>query len=156
MEQGWIKLHRKLLENPIMRKPSYLALWVVLLLKANHEDNRVIWNGKDTLIKAGSFITGRKTLNKETGIAESTIEDILKYLETQHQIRQQKNNKYRIITILKWNDYQNPTAKATSSRHLADTNKNEKNEDKYTLKGEIQKYKKRKVVIIDGKPTLLE
>lgn len=120
-----------------MMRPSYLALWVVLLMKANHENKRVIWNGKDTEIKAGSFITGRKALHKDTKIPQSTIEDILNYLETQQQIRQQKNNKYRIITILNWNTYQNPTAKATSSRHLADTNKNEKNEKKrITIKRE--------------------
>ena len=156
MEQGWIKLHRKLLENPIMRKPSYLTLWVVLLLKANHEDTRIIWNGKDTPIKAGQFITGRKSLHEDTGIPETTIERILDYLENGHQIGQQKNNKYRLITILNWDNFQNQTTKRTSSGHLADTNKNEKNEKKYTLKGEIEKYKKRKVVMIDGKPTLME
>ena len=121
-----------------MKKPNYLALWVVLLLKANHEDNRIIWNGKDTLIKAGSFITGRKTLNEDTGIPETSIERILDYLESGHQIGQQKNNKYRLITILKWDIYQNRTTKRTSSGHLADTNKNEKNEKKYTLKSKIQ------------------
>jgi len=138
MEQGWIKLHRKLLENPIMRKQNYLALWVVLLLRANHEDNRIIWNGKDTPIKAGQFITGRKSLHEDTGIPETTIERILDYLESGHQIGQQKNNKYRLITILNWNNYQNRTSKQTTNGHLADTNKNVKNEKKYTLKSKIK------------------
>ena len=118
-----------------MRKPNYLALWVVLLLRTNHEDNRIIWNGKDTLIKAGSFITGRKTLHEDTGIPETSIERILDYLESGHQIGQQKNNKYRLITILNWNNYQNQTTKQTTNGHLADTNKNEK---KYTLKSKTQ------------------
>lgn len=121
-----------------MRKSHYVALWVALLLKANHKDNKMIWNGDAITVKEGQFITGRKELNKETGIAESTIEDIMKYLETQHQIRQQKTNKYRLITILNWESYQNPTLKATTKQQQADTNKNVNNEKKYTLKSKIQ------------------
>lgn len=131
MEQGWIKLHRKLLENPIMMKPHYLALWVVLLLKANHKDNKMIWNSDIIVVKEGQFITGRKELSKETRIPESTIEDILKYLETQHQIQQQKTTKYRLITIVNWESHQRsdikPNNKATTKQQQADTNNNDKN-----------------------------
>lgn len=131
MEQGWIKLHRKILENPIVRKPHYFALWVVLLLKANHKDNKMIWNNNIIVVKEGQFITGRKELSEETSIPESTIEDILKFLERQHQIQQQKTTKFRLITILNWKDYQNPDIKsnnkATTKQQQADTNNNEKN-----------------------------
>ncbi len=141
MEQGWIKLHRKLLDNPLIQKPSYLTLWVVLLLKANHEDARIIWNGKETVIKAGQFITGRKELSKLTEIPQTTIERILETLENGHQIGQQKTNKYRLITIHKWDEYQSRTPKRTTNGHLADTNKKDKNEKKntfYKIKEEIQ------------------
>lgn len=139
MEQGWIKLHRKLLENPIIKKPNYLALWLVLLLKANHKDNKMLWNGGILTIKEGSFITGRKVLAEETGIKESTIEDILTYLEKQQQIQQQKTNKYRLITIVNWENHQHTDKKsnnkATTKQQQADTNKNEKNEkEKNSLK----------------------
>lgn len=137
MEQGWIKLHRKLLNNPLVQKPVYLALWVVLLLKANHEDNRMLWNGEEVTIKAGQFITGRKTLSEETGIPQTTIERILETLENGHQIGQQKTNKYRLITILNWDSYQSRTSKRTTNGHQADTNKNVKNEKKrITIKKE--------------------
>lgn len=134
MEQGWIKLHRKLLENPIIRKPSYLALWVVLLLKANHKDNKMIWNGNIIVVKEGQMITGRKSLSEETNIPESTIEDILKFLETQHQIQQQKTTKFRLITIVNWKDHQSPDIKsnnkATTKQQQADTNNNDNNTKK--------------------------
>lgn len=133
MEQGWIKLHRKILENPVLRNPKYGWLWVILLLKANHEDKKVFWNGEVITIKAGQFLTGRKQLAKEANVKESTIEDILRTLETRQQIRQQKTNKFRIITILNWATYQSSDIKTdkkpTTKQQQTDTNKNEKNED---------------------------
>lgn len=116
MGKGWIKLHRQLLDNPISKKPAWSWLWVVLLLKVNHENKKTIWNGKDTEIKSGQFITGRKILSEETGIPETTIERILKYLENGHQIGQQKYNKYRLITILKWKEYQSVDIKSDNKR----------------------------------------
>lgn len=134
MENGWIKLHRKLLENPISKRSTYFHLWITLLLKANHEEKKMIWNGDIIVIKEGQMITGRKTLSEETGIPQSTIEDILRYLETQHQIRQQKNTKFRLITIVKWEEHQQrPTANPTTSRQQADTNKNDKKDKKNTV-----------------------
>lgn len=134
MDQGWVKLHRKILENPIIQKPNYLALWIVLLLKANHKEKNFMWNGNIIVVKEGQMITGRKELSKETSIPESTIEDILKFLERQHQIQQQKTTKYRIITIVNWIKHQDKNSKsnnkATTKQQQSDTNKNVKNEKK--------------------------
>ncbi len=131
MENGFISLHRKLLKNPIAQKPAWLALWVHLLMRANWEETTIIWNGSLKRIERGSFVTGRNSMAKESGISASTIEDILKYLESQHQIRQLKNNKYRVITILNYDKYQKSDSKGnnqpTSSRHLADTDNNNNN-----------------------------
>ena len=132
MENGWIKLHRKLLENPIHNKPAWLALWVILLLLANHdENNSFIWNGKRIKQEKGQFITGRKKLAELSGIPETTIERILNYLETEHQIGQQKTSKYRLITILKWELYQKMDTKSdnkwTTNGQQTDTIKNLKN-----------------------------
>ena len=53
-------------------------------------------------------MTGRKELSQETGIAESTVERILKYFESEHQVEQKKTTKFRIITITNWEKYQTP------------------------------------------------
>lgn len=139
MEQGWIKLNRKILDNPIIGRANYLALWVILLLKANHQEKKFMWNSDCIIIREGQLITGRKELCAMSGIPESTIEDILKYLERQHQIQQQKTTKYRLITIVNWKTYQKPDIvsdnKATTKQQQSDTNKNvimNKNEKKDT------------------------
>ena len=133
-QQGWIKLHRKILENPISKKPTYAWLWVYLLLKANHKEERFMWNGNETTIKEGQLLTGRKELSKSTGIPEGTIEGILTSMEkNQHLIRQQKTTKFRIITVLNWSVYQQDNIKTnnkpTTNQQQIDTNKNDKNEE---------------------------
>ena len=40
MSNGWIKLHRKTLDNPIVMKDTdHLAVWMWLLLNATHSDH---------------------------------------------------------------------------------------------------------------------
>lgn len=114
--------------NPLYRNSKYVHLWVHLLLKANHKGDKIMWNGGILNLESGQFIAGRKSLSNETGIAESTCEDILRFLEKEGQIRQQSNSKFRVITILKWKDYQESDNKTTASRQPADTNKNDKND----------------------------
>lgn len=130
---GWIKIHRKLLENPIASNPNYLALWIHLLLLANHDEGKqFIWNGEVITQKAGQFITGRKKLSQQSGISQTTIERILTFLEKSKIIGQQKNNKYRLITILKWNLYQKVDNKRTTDGQQTDTIKNYNNNKKDT------------------------
>jgi hypothetical protein len=142
MTNGWVKLHRKILDNPICRKPNYSWLWVVLLLKANHKEHSFIWNNEKQICKKGQLLTGRKELSNETGIKEGTIETILNYFESQHQIQQQKTTKFRLISVLNWEEYQDiqqefqqqTDNKLTTNRQQNDTNnndKNNKNEKKY-------------------------
>lgn len=51
-------------------------------------------------------MTSRKELSKQAGIPESTVERILTFFENEQQIEQQKTNKFRIITIKNWEEYQ--------------------------------------------------
>lgn len=135
--QGYIKLHRKILDNPISKNPEYCWLWCILLMKANHKETDIIFNSKKEKIKIGEFITGRKQLSLESGISESKIQRILKYLEIEQQIEQQTNNKFRRILIKNYKQYQQSEQqneqpvnnKRTTSEQPVNTNKNDKNEN---------------------------
>lgn len=104
--KGWIAIHRKILDNPIASKSSYLSIWIHLLLMANHKETSFIWNNKREVVKEGQLLTGIKKLSKKTGIAQGTVYRILKYLENEKQIEQQKTTKFTIITIVNWGKYQ--------------------------------------------------
>lgn len=134
---GYVKLYRKLLENSCCNKPNYAWVWVFMLLRANHKTSKIIWNGKEEMLKPGQFITGREELSRQTGVPTSTIEDILTFYEKrQHQIRQQKTNKFRIITIVNWAKYQDKGTKSdsksnnqpTSEQQQSNTDKKIKND----------------------------
>lgn len=134
-KNGWIKLHRQILENPIAQKPCYLALWVYLLIKANHKSKDFIWNGKRQTCKRGQVLTGRNEIARETGIKAGTVENILKYLEIEQQIEQQKTSKHRLITVINYNQYQSVEQeieqqsdnRVTTDEQQNDTTKNDKN-----------------------------
>lgn len=135
-KDGWIKLHRNILNNPISKKSDYAWLWITLLLKASHKNNKILWDGKTIEIKPGQIISGRKKLASETGISESKVYRILKYLENEQQIKQQHTNKFTIITILNWAKYQKTEQrvkqqmnnKRTTSEQQVNTYKNIKND----------------------------
>lgn len=104
--QGWIKIHRKILEKGYYFESEYIHLWVHLLLMASHKESEFLFNNKIHKLKVGQLITGRNKLSKQTGINASKIERILKCFESEHQIEQQANNRNRLITILSWDKYQ--------------------------------------------------
>ena len=131
--QGWIKLHRKTLENPLTKNPDGFMLWVQLLLRANHKDARIMVGNKFVDIKRGQLLTGRNKLVEYTGINRSKLERLLNLLESEHQIEQQKTTKYRLISITNYDKYQGDeqqtsNKRATNEQQLS-TNKNEKNVD---------------------------
>ncbi len=103
--QGWIKLHRKLMQTSFYRDSETVHLAIHLLLKANHCDKDIIFNNEEITIKRGSLITGRQALSRETGIHESTVYRKLKVLEKVGFSNTTSNNKFSIITILNYSTY---------------------------------------------------
>lgn len=107
MNNGYIKLHRKILESPIVMKSNdHFALWMYLLLNATHKGYDTIYEGQRKTLKPGQLITGRKVIAKALKINESKIQRILKTFEIEQQIEQQTNPRCRLITVLNWNEYQ--------------------------------------------------
>lgn len=134
--EGWIKLHRKTLDNPIITKDSdYLAVWIYLLLNATHKEYDVLFKGERITLKKGQLLTGRKSISEKLKIDENKVQRILKTLENEHQIEQQSSNKNRLITIVSWDKYQQDEQQdeqqvnnnRTTSEQQVNTNKNVKN-----------------------------
>jgi len=128
MNNGYIKLHRKILDNPIVMKSSdHLAVWMYLLLNATHKSFDAMIGSKKVTLNSGQLITGRKVMAKVLKINESKIQRILKLFENDKQIEQQTNNVCRIISILKWSDYQQSNIQVNNKRTLNNNVKNVKN-----------------------------
>ncbi len=104
---GWIKVYRKMLDNPIITKDSdYIAVWLYLLLNATHTKYDTLFKGKRITLLPGQLITGRKSVCTKMHIDENKVQRILKVLENEHQIEQQTSSQNRLISIINWNEYQ--------------------------------------------------
>lgn len=133
---GWIKLHRKMQDNPIIMKDAdYLAVWVYLLLNATHTEYPALFKGKKIMLQPGQLITGRKSISEKLVISESKVSRILDAFKSEQQIEQQTSNRNRLITIKKWHSYQiseqqneqQMNNRWTTDEQQMDTNKNVKN-----------------------------
>ena len=105
---GYIMLHRRLLDNPIVCKDAdHLAVWVWLLLKAAWIESDVSF-GKDRItLQPGQLPpVSRRTIASELRIDQSKVQRILKEFENEHQIEQRTNRQCRLISIVSWDKYQ--------------------------------------------------
>jgi hypothetical protein len=99
---GWVKIYRKLTDWEWYNDSHMVHLFIHLLLMANTEDNE--WKG--VMIKRGQLVTGRKSLSRDTGIPERTVRTCLSRLEVTSEVTIKTTNRYSIITICNYEDYQ--------------------------------------------------
>ena len=136
---GWIKLHRSLSGSEIARHPEYMAVWVHLLLKAQHSDYTAVVGRSTVDLKAGQLVFGRVKFSLETGVSENKVRAALDVMKKLNMITIKSHTKFSIISITKWHDYQSssPTnnhemasSQPADSQQIATNNnvKNEKNE----------------------------
>lgn len=105
--EGWIRLHRKILDNPIVCKDSEtFSIWLYLLLNATHQEVPAIFKGEKITLKKGQLITGILSISKKLLINKDKVQRTLKCFEIDKQIEQQTSNRNRLITILNWETYQ--------------------------------------------------
>lgn len=107
---GHIKLHRKIMKWGWYSHPPTLCLFIHLLLKANWQEEE--WRGIS--LKRGQLVTGRKSLAEQTGLTERQIRTALKNLKNTGEVTIKVSNKFSILTIVKYEDYQADNSMATS------------------------------------------
>lgn len=112
-ENGWVKLHRKLLDWEWSDDPNMMALWMHILLNANYENAR--WHGIE--LEPGQLIFGRQEWSKKTGISEQTLRTCISRLKSTGQLTSKSTSKFSVLTIVKWDFYQQildePTSQST-------------------------------------------
>ena len=59
------------------------------------------------MVKRGSLIAGRKQLAKDLGLTEQMIRTSLMKLKSTNEITIESTNRYSVITVVKYDDYQN-------------------------------------------------
>lgn len=100
--QGYIKLHRKILDNGVFADAELLKVFVWCILKANTTPN-VVYGRK---VDIGEFITGRITASEELHLKPSTIYKRLQRLKAQGYIDISSTTKNSLITVVNYKSYQ--------------------------------------------------
>lgn len=135
---GYIRLYRKIVDWEWYTDTKTKALFIHLLLLANHDDKK--WRGE--IIKRGELVTSRSSLSSQTGLSEQQIRTSLRKLRSTNDITIKTTNKNTLIMVVKYDFYQSDeqtkmeratnglTNNQPSSNHQITTNKNDKNNKK--------------------------
>lgn len=97
-----ISLNRQILNWEWYTEPKTAHLFIYCLLRANFQPVKY----RGILIKRGQFITGRKKASIDTGLSEQEIRTALKHLELTNEITKEQIGSYTVITVNKYNEYQ--------------------------------------------------
>ena len=129
---GWVKLHRKLRDNPIYKNSKAVHCWIECLLRASHTGSCFYAYRQKVALEPGQFVMGREEFGANIGISGSTAWFWLAQFEVDSMVDIKKTSKGSIVTIKKWKDYQGvdikPDNRKTTNEQQMNTNKNDKNE----------------------------
>lgn len=109
MKKGWISLHRKIYDNPILKCSkvySRFEAWIWLLLRATYSDQKVILGSDIYKLKSGQILTSQKKLGSQFKWGNSKLRTFLKLLEKDNMIEIKTNAKLTMITILNFDKLQ--------------------------------------------------
>jgi hypothetical protein len=99
---GWVKLHRIIMDWEWYNDPNMVHLFLHLILSANHKP--VKWQGET--IEIGQLVTGLNALSEKTGISVQSLRTCLNRLKSTGEITSRSTNKFTIITVCKYECYQ--------------------------------------------------
>ena len=113
--EGWIKVHRKIMESAVFEDALLFRTWMFILLSATREPREKLVKGKIVKLNAGDYVTSARVLADKLKIDPKTANKQLNMLEKLGCIERKKEAACSIITIKKWSDYQENTECVPSS-----------------------------------------
>lgn len=134
---GWVRLHRASLDSSVWPNCVVWQVWCWCLLKANHQTKQFPFNGEDLTLLPGQFISSHDSALKDMprDLTLQKLRTAWEYLKSTNRITIKSTNKFSIITITKWEDYQTDniqtnkpvTNEQQTSNKPVTLNKNDKN-----------------------------
>ena len=103
---GWIKLHRTVADHWIWDDPLYFRAWAYCILRANHEQARVLLNANLYTVERGEFITSIGHFAQDTKMSIKKTRHFWELLENDAMISKQSTSKWTKITVCEYDSYQ--------------------------------------------------
>jgi hypothetical protein len=108
----WLKLHRRAIDSQVFSDPHLWHLFCWCLLRTNWKDG---WF-QGVKVPAGSFATGRDAAGESLGMSGSSWYRGIKKLEEMGVIAVQPNNRFTVISVVKWSFFQNGEQQVNNER----------------------------------------
>lgn len=103
---GWIKTYRELADHWLAQDLQKLGWWVILLLKVNHEDKKVLSGNQLIELKRGQIVASLSYLATLWNTSKRTAERFVELLEKEQMVSRCTRQKVTILTICNWDSYQ--------------------------------------------------
>src|SRR5438876_1115896 len=110
MSDGWIKVHRRIERHWLWEDPSKLKAWLDLLLLANWETRKILFQGELLEIERGSFVTSKLKLSARWRWSRTKTDEFLDTLQREQMLLVKSDNRKTYISIVKYDTYQNSDA----------------------------------------------
>lgn len=102
---GYILVHKGLVDSCVFDDPIVLKIWIWCLCKASHKERDSLIGNQSVHILPGQFIFGRIQAAGELNITASTLYRKLKLLEKMSMIKLKTDSKWTVATVVNWNSY---------------------------------------------------
>ena len=99
---GFIALFRKFREWEWYKNTNTKVVFIELLLTANYKEGR--FEGYD--VPKGSVVTSIPKISEAVGLSQQEVRTALKHLKSTDELTVKTTRKFSIISIKKWNEYQ--------------------------------------------------
>lgn len=141
-DQGWISLYRKIQNSFVWTNSDQLKLWLLILMKANHSENKFLFNGNEIFLSSGQMVTGRDAIALEFNNGVKPVQRVssrqlwrwIKQFEKEQMLSIESTSRNSVITVKNWSEYQQHDQQVSSKRpapvQQVSTNNNDNNEDK--------------------------
>lgn len=123
MNNGWIKLHKKIRKHWIWEHPEFLLAWIDMLMMANWTDHKKLYKMELHKIKRGEFPASIRKLSLRWDWSTGKVQRFLNLLKTDKMIDTLTDTGYTLVKIVNYEQYQvvdRHTDKHTD-RHTNDT-----------------------------------
>lgn len=108
LDKGWIRLNRSIQDHWLWKeKPfSKAVAWIDLLLSANHEDRKLLFDGSLVTVKRGQQLTSIRKLSDRWGWNRRTTRKFLSMLEDDGMVHVECTTRCTTVTIINYGKYQ--------------------------------------------------
>lgn len=143
-DKGWIALHRSIRDHWLYQEKrvfSKYEAWLDILMDANHQKNKIVFDGQLFEVERGQRVTSIRQLAERWGWSRHKVADFLELLERDSMVATKRDSKKTLITVLNYDSYQSdrpqkshqkshqPDITRATEGPQTDTNNNDNNDN---------------------------